>query len=195
MSESGKTEKAKTEKQDDRRLSDMVAVTVVVLTVFLAVGKVKDDNIVQAMQKAQAASVDAWAEYQSTRIKLHVDENGLTTLRLLENSGVDKALAARQVAEYEADIKKYEARSKETRAKAEALEKEYDRLNMRDDQFDGSEAFISIAVALSAVASLVDAWWLLYLAWGSGAIGILFGMAGFAEISLRVQWLVALLGT
>jgi hypothetical protein len=195
MSESGKTEKAKTEKQDDRRLSDMVAVTVVVLTVFLAVGKVKDDNIVQAMQKAQAASVDAWAEYQSTRIKLHVDENGLTTLRLLESSGVDKALAARQVAEYEADIKKYEARSKETRAKAEALEKEYDRLNMRDDQFDGSEAFISIAVALSAVASLVDAWWLLYLAWGSGAIGILFGMAGFAEISLRVQWLVALLGT
>jgi hypothetical protein len=195
MSENGKTEKAKTEKQDDRRLSDMVAVTVVVLTVFLAVGKVKDDNIVQAMQKAQAASVDAWAEYQSTRIKLHVDENGLTTLRLLENSGVDKATAAKQVAEYEADIKKYEARSKETRAKAEALEKEYDRLNMRDDQFDGSEAFISIAVALSAVASLVDAWWLLYLAWGSGGIGILFGMAGFAEISLRVQWLVALLGT
>jgi ABC-type phosphate transport system auxiliary subunit len=132
--------------------------------------------------------VDAWAEYQSTRIKLHGDENGLTTLRLLErSSGVDKALAAKQAAEYEADIKKYEARSKETRAKAEALEREYDRLNMRDDQFDVSEAFISIAIALAAVASLVDAWWLLYLAWGSGGIGILFGIAGFAEISLRVQ--------
>jgi hypothetical protein len=199
MSESGKSEhksEHKTEKKHDRRLSDIVAVTVVVLTVFLAVGKVKDDNIVQAMQKAQAASVDAWAEYQSTRIKLHSDENGLTTLRLLESNGsVDKALAAKQAAEYEADIKKYEARSKETRAKAEALEKEYDRLNMRDDQFDVSEAFISIAVALAAVASLVDAWWLLYLAWGSGGIGILFGIAGFAEISLRVQWLVALLGT
>ena len=189
------SESDKTEKEHDRRLNDIVAVTVVVLTVFLAVCKVKDDNIVQAMQKAQAASVDAWAEYQSTRIKLHGDENGLTTLRLLENSGVDKALAARQAAEYEADIKKYEARSKETRAKAEAFEKEYDRLNMRDDQFDVSEAFISIAVALSAVASLVDSWRLLYLAWGSGGIGILFGIAGFAEISLRVQWLVALLGT
>jgi len=190
------SENDKTEKPHDRRLSDVVAVTVVVLTVFLAVGKVKDDNIVQAMQKAQAASVDAWAEYQSTRIKLHSDENGLTTLRLLESNGsVDKALAAKQAAEYEADIKKYEARSKETRAKAEALEKEYDRLNMRDDQFDVSEAFISIPVALAVVASLVDAWWLLYLAWGSGGIGILFGIAGFAEISLRVQWLVALLGT
>ena len=190
MSEGGKTKRP-----HDRRLNDLVAVTVVVLTVFLAIGKVKDDNIVQAMQKAQAASVDAWAEYQSTRIKLHGDENGLTTLRLLESSGVDKTLAAKQTAEYEADIKKYEARSKETRAKAEALEREYDRLNMRDDQFDVSEAFISIAVAVAAVASLVDAWWLLYLAWGSGGIGILFGIAGFAEISLRVQWLVALLGT
>ena len=133
MSEGGKTKKP-----HDRRLNDLVAVTVVVLTVFLAIGKVKDDNIVQAMQKAQAASVDAWAEYQSTRVKLHGDENGLTTLRLLESSGVDKALAAKQAAEYEAVIKKYEARSKETRAKAEALEKEYDRLNMRDDQFDVS---------------------------------------------------------
>ena len=184
-----------TERKHDPKLNDTIAVTVVVLTVFLAICKVKDDNIVQAMQKAQAASVDAWAEYQSTRIKLHGDENGLTTLRLLESSGVDKALAAKQAAEYEADIKKYEARSKETRAKAEALEREYDRLNMRDDQFDVSEAFISIAIALAAVASLVDAWWLLYLAWGSGGIGILFGIAGFAEISLRVQWLVALLGT
>src|SRR5262245_55969701 len=144
-------------RQRDARLSDLVAVTVVVLTVFLAVSKVKDDNIVQAMQKAQSTSVDAWAEYQSTRVKLHVDENGLSTLRLLESAGtIDKALAARQAAEYQADIKKYQERSRETRAKAEALEKEYDRLNTRDDQFDVSEAFISIAIALAAVGALVD---------------------------------------
>src|SRR6478672_4886671 len=100
-----------TERKHDPRLNDYIAVTVVILTVFLAVSKVKDDNIVQAMQKAQSTSVDAWAEYQSTRVKLHVDENGLATLRLLESSNsIDKAVAAKQVAEYEADIKKYEAR-------------------------------------------------------------------------------------
>ena len=186
----------RTERKHDPRLNDTIAVTVVVLTVFLAICKVKDDNIVQAMQKAQSTSVDAWAEYQSTRVKLHVDENGLSMLRLMETAGtIDKALAAKQTVEYEADIKKYEERSKETRAKAEALEKEYDRLNSRDDQFDVSEAFISIGVALAAVAALVDAWWLVYVAWGSGAIGTIFGIAGFAGIALRAQWLVTLLGT
>jgi len=190
MSEGGKTKRP-----HDRRLNDLVAVTVVVLTVFLAIGKVKDDNIVQAMQKAQAASVDAWAEYQSTRIKLHGDENGLTTLRLLESSGVDKTLAAKQTAEYEADIKKYEGRSKETRAKAEKLEAEYDQLNFRDDQFDMSDVFLSIGVGVSAVAALVDSFPLLYFAWASGALGIFFGTAGFMGLSFRPEWLAQLLGT
>jgi hypothetical protein len=195
MSTEGKTE-GKTEDGRDRRLTDLVAVTVVILTVFLAVSKVKDDNIVQAMQKALLNSVDAWTEYQAARIKLHVDENGLSTLRLLESTGnIDKALAAKQVAEYEADIKKYQERSRETRAKAEQLEKEYERLNLRDDQFDMSDAFVSIAIALAAVAALIDAYWMLVLAWCSGGLGMLFGVAGFANISLRLEWLASLLGT
>ncbi len=133
---------------NSRQLNRLVAVTVVILSVFMAVSKVKDDNIVQAMAKAKQESVDAWAEYQAARIKLHVDENSLSTLRLMETMGTfDKALAAKQAAEYEADIKKYEARSKETRAKAEGLEAEYDRLNFRDDQFDMSDAFMAIAIA------------------------------------------------
>jgi hypothetical protein len=151
---------------DDRRLNNLVAITVVFLTVFMAVSKTKDDNINQAMQKAKAESVDAWTEYQAARVKLHVDENGLSMLRLLETGGqIDKTLAARQAAEYEADIKKYQERSKETRAKAERLEAEYEKLNYRDDQFDLSDAFLSIAIALSAVAALVDLYWLLYVAW------------------------------
>jgi hypothetical protein len=180
---------------DDKRLNKLVAATVVILTVFMAISKVKDDNIVQAMQKAKSESVDAWAEYQSTRVKLHVDENGLAALRLLESMGVDKALATKQAAEYEADIKKYQARSTETMAKAKKLEAEYDRLNFRDDQFDMSDAFLSIAIALAAVASLTDAFWLLGVAWGSGALGLMFGGAGFLGLNLRPEWLSQLLGT
>src|SRR5688572_14709905 len=184
------------EKREDKRLNDLVAVTVVLLTVFMAVTKVKDDNINQAMQKAKADSVDAWAEYQCARVKLHVDENGLHQLRLLETTGqVDKALAAKQAAEYEADIRKYEGRSKETRAKAERLEAEYERLNFRDDQFDMSDVFLSIAVAVSAVAALVDSFALLYFAWTSGVLGLGFGISGFVGWNFRPEWLAQLLGT
>src|SRR5882672_5778187 len=183
-------------RDDDKRLNNLVAVTVVLLTVFMAITKTKDDNINQAMQKAKADSVDAWAEYQFARVKLHVDENGLNQLRLLETTGqIDKPLAAKQAAEYQADIKKYEDRSKETRAKAERLEAEYERLNFRDDQFDMSDVFLSIAVAVSAVAALVDSFALLYFAWGSGALGLFFGTAGFAGLGFRPEWLAQLLGT
>jgi len=190
------TDAADSAKREDKRLNDLVAVTVVLLTVFMAITKTKDDNINQAMTKAKADAVDAWAEYQFARVKLHVDENGLNQLRLLESAGgVDKALAAKQAAEYDADIKKYEARSKETRAKAEGFEAEYNRLNFRDDQFDMSDVFLSIAVAVSAVAALVDSFALLYFAWGSGAIGLIFGIAGFAGWNFRPEWLAQLLGT
>src|SRR6185312_11490459 len=174
----------------------LVAVTVVILSVFGAITKVKDDNIVQAMQKAKSESVDAWAEYQAARIKLHVDENGLAQTRLLETAGgIDKTLSAKLIAEYESDLKKYTARSQETSAKAKALEAEYDRLNFRDDQFDFSDAFLSIAVALSAVAALANTYWLLYVAWGSGITGLIFGFAGFLGLNLRPEWLAQLLGT
>ncbi len=186
---------AKTE-GSNKRLNNLVAVTVVILSVFMAVGNIKDNNIGQAMQKAKSDSVDAWAEYQAARIKLHVDENALAQLRLLETTGTfDRALATKQAAAFEADIKKYEGRSKETRAKAERLEKEYDQLNFRDDQFDMSEAFMSIAIAVSAVAALVESFWLLSIAWGSGAFGVGFWVAGFAGFGFRPEWLAQLLGT
>ncbi len=180
---------------NSKQLNRLVAVTVVILSVFMAVSKVKDDNIVQAMAKAKQESVDAWAEYQAARIKLHVDENSLSTLRLLETMGTfDKALAAKQAAEYQADIKKYEGRSKETRAKAEGLEAEYDRLNFRDDQFDMSDAFMAIAIALAAVAALTEMYALLVISWISGATGIAFGLAGFLGWGIRPEFLAKLLG-
>ena len=182
--------------REDKKLNNLVAVTVVILTVFMAISKTKDDNINQAMQKAKADSVDAWAEYQFARVKLHVDENGLSQLRLLESTGqANKELAAKQAAEYEADIKKYEGRSKETRAKAEKLEAEYERLNFRDDQFDMSDVFLSIGVGVSAVAALVDSFALLYFAWASGALGVFLGTAGFLGLGFRPEWLAQLLGT
>ena len=55
-------ETARTARQDNeakvRRLNAAVAVTVAVIATFMGICKVKDDNIVQAMQQAQADKLD-----------------------------------------------------------------------------------------------------------------------------------------
>lgn len=52
-----------------------------------------------------------------------------------------------------------------------------------------SAAFSSIAIA---VAALVDSFWLLYVAWGSGAFGMFFGIADFLGLNFRPEWLAQL---
>ena len=46
-------------------LNPAVAITVALLATFMGICKVKDDNIVQAMQQAQADKVDHWAFFQA----------------------------------------------------------------------------------------------------------------------------------
>jgi hypothetical protein len=176
-------------------LNRLVAITVVILTVFMGVFKVKDDNVVQAMHKAKAEAVDAWSEYQAARLKLHLDENGLSALRAFASaSNIDHELLLRQTTDYEADIEKYRRRSDATRARAETAEAEYDLLNFKDDQFDLSDVFLSVGLALAAVSALVELYWLLYTAWVAGGFGLALGMSGFLALDFRPAWLALLVG-
>src|SRR5947209_8807206 len=65
------------------RLNNAVAVMVAIVAAFMAVTKVKDDNIVQAMLQAKSDAVDTWSEYQSKRIKQHLEELGRDQSQLL----------------------------------------------------------------------------------------------------------------
>src|SRR4051794_12967426 len=62
------------------RLNKAVAVTVALLATFMGICKVKDDNIVQSMQQAQANKLDHWAFYQARNIREEVAK--ATTLQL-----------------------------------------------------------------------------------------------------------------
>src|SRR5881409_2436103 len=53
-------------------LGTRVAISVAILATFLGICKVKDDNIVQAMQAAQAKSVDSWNWFQAKKIRADV---------------------------------------------------------------------------------------------------------------------------
>jgi hypothetical protein len=54
------------------RLNTLVAISVALLATFMGVCKVKDDNIVQAMQQAQADRIDHWSYYQAKNVREEV---------------------------------------------------------------------------------------------------------------------------
>ena len=177
-----------------KQLNNWVAITVVILSVFMALCKIKDDNVVQAMQQAKADAVDTWSEYQAKKIKSHLAENTLRQTNLLSTTGLIKPeqVKAEQRA-LTAELERYRTQSLAIESKARAQEKLYDTLNFHDDQFDMSDAALSIAIAVAAVAALTDKWALLLFSWGAGAFGIVFGLAGFLGWRLHPDWLVAFL--
>src|SRR5690348_3886606 len=98
----------------DKRLNRWVALTVVVLSIFMGLGQVKDGNIVQAMEQAQSNAVDRWGEYQATRTKLHIDETALAQAEFVGGPRV-----APEEARLKAEIGKYQAEAPRLRRQAE----------------------------------------------------------------------------
>lgn len=177
------------------RLNATVAVTVALLSTVMGVCKVKDDNIVQAMQQAQADRVDHYAFYQARNLREELARATATQLRL---QAAGKPAAER--ADWDAAIGKYENVATEQAAKkadlllqAEQDGRNYEALNYRDDQFDLADAAISIAIAALAVASLTQAWWLYLLALAPAGFGTFMGIAGLAGWRVHPQFLAGLL--
>ena len=164
----------------DKRLNRAVATTVVILSVTMALVNIKDGNIVQNMQQAQATQVDTWNEYQATRLKLHMEE-------------IAAANGGPAVARAEAAIAKYAKESATLKQQAIDARADYDHNNYRDDQFDLSDGLASIALATTAIAALVEFWGLLFFGWAAGALSILFAVAGFAQLPIHPDMIIGFL--
>lgn len=183
----------------DSTFHGRIAAFVAVAATFMALCNVKDGNVVQAMQQAQARSVDQWAYYQAKGSKQHLAENTAETLQaILElNPGLEAGRRARvegRIAALEATARREGAEKEKIRADAEQAGKDYDAMNVHDDQFDLAEASLSVAVALSGVAALTGRRWLFGLGCAAGAVGFLFGLAGFLGWSLHSDFMARLLG-
>lgn len=176
----------------DRTLNRLVAMTVVILSVFMAVANIKDDNLVQGMQLAKSDAIDTWSEYQATRTKAHIVETAKAQMTVIAGATPSPAARAALVS-MDAELGKYAAETPRLKAKAEANDAQYDALNVHDDQFDMCDALISIAVSLAAVAALAETRWLLFAAWGFGGFGLLMGIAGFAGWAIHPNALASFL--
>ncbi|MES2105462.1 MAG: DUF4337 domain-containing protein [Pseudomonadota bacterium] len=188
-------EEGKTADRASMRLNMLVAITVAILATFMGICKVKDDNIVQSMQQAQANKLDHWAFYQARNIREEVAKSTLVQLRL--------AAAARPAAEqqgYQQAISQYEKlaadqekKKDELKAQADQDQKDYDAANFRDDQFDLSDALIAIAISLLAVTALTHQRWLYWLALIPTGFGVLMGLAGLIGWNVHPDALIRLL--
>jgi hypothetical protein len=173
----------------ERRLNQWVGLTVLVFSVILGIAKIKDDNIVQAMQLSKMQAVDTWNQYQATKLKLHLLANTdllLSALLPSARSTPAHAQLAGQAAHYEAELP-------QLKASAEAQDAGYNKLNYRDDQFDLADAMLGIAMALAGITALTRLRWMLAVSVGFGALGTLFVLAGFNGWQLHPDWIVNLL--
>jgi hypothetical protein len=181
-------------------LNGMIALSVAMIATFIALCNVKAGNITQAMQQAQANSVDAWAYFQAKGTKLNIAESArdaLVTQREISGSSMSaeaRALIDKKIAEYDAKIRVYEREKAEIKQSAEGFQNEYERLNVRDDQFDMAEALTSVAIALLGITALTRKRRLLYVGWTFAGFGIILGIAGFARLNLHPDFLARLLG-
>jgi hypothetical protein len=179
----------------ERVLNNLVAITIALLASFMAVCKVKDDNLVQAMQQAQADRNDHWSYYQAHNIRLEIARSTLAELRLAA-----AATPASKGADYGAAIARYDSLAKDQSAKKDSVRRlaiadsaAYDRFNYRDDQFDLSDAFLALAISLLAVTALTRRRWLYWVALVPTIFGTMMGLAGLLGWRLHPSTLTRLL--
>ena len=178
-----------------KRLNAAVAITVAILATFMGICKVKDDNIVQAMQQAQADKLDHWAFYQARNIRQDVAEAALTQLELsralqspANTAGYDIAIAR-----YRATVANQAEKKEELRRQALQDQVNYDALNFRDDQFDLSDALLAMSIALLAVTALTQLWALYWVALVPTLLGIVMGTAGLLGLAIHPNAIIQLL--
>jgi len=189
MSDIAETIQEPIEESRKSRINSKVALFVAITATFMALCNVKDGNIVQAMSQAQAHAIDAWSYFQAKSTKQSIAENTLEMLKL-QNPAASTDL----IKKYEDQVAKYEKEKAEIKKQAENFSKEYDDINLFDDQFDMTDAFLTIAIAMFGITSLTQKKWLLWFAAAISCIGIILGLAAFLKISLHSDLVSKILG-
>ncbi|MGC4047017.1 MAG: DUF4337 domain-containing protein [Armatimonas sp.] len=184
------------EKHPSSGFDSAIALLVAIAATFMAVCNIKDGNIVQAMAQAQSRSVSKWSQYQSKSTKQNLAESTVASLEVVAITAPATARPEiqKRLAFEKGEVTRYEKEKGEIKDEAEGLEKEYDRLNIHDDQFDMAEASLSVALALFGVSALTRKRGLFIFAMVLAAIGVSLGLSGFLGWAFHPDWLAKLLG-
>jgi uncharacterized protein DUF4337 len=160
---------------------------------FMALCNVKDGNIGQAMTEAQSKSVDTWSYFQAKSTKQSLAEATVEQLKamLLIAPPESRPAIEKSIADYTARVKRYETEKNAIQADAKKYQETYESLNLHDDQFDMSDAALSVSIALFGITALTRKRWLLGVAILFMLYGVFFGVAGFAGWSIHPDALMS----
>jgi hypothetical protein len=154
-----------------QKLNSAVAIAVAILATFMGICKVKDDNIVQAMQQAQAAKIDDWSFYQARNVRQDIAQSAAAQLAAAH-------AADSVVARFQALAREQAGKKDSLRVAAQHDQTAYDSLNYRDAQFDLSDTLVALAISMLALTSLTHKRWLYWIAMVPTGLGVLMGLAG-----------------
>src|SRR5260370_17496819 len=140
-------------KKSSITLNTLVAISVALLATFMGICKVKDDNIVQAMQQAQADKIDDYSWYQARNIREEVARATVAQLTALAITAPPQAqpVYQEQIKAFQAIAQEQEDKKRIQQADAERADKTYNELNFHDNQFDLSDPMLPLAIALLAM--------------------------------------------
>ncbi len=173
----------------DNLINSRVALFVAITATFMALCNVKDGNVVQAMSQAQAHYINAWSYFEAKSTKQAIVINNLELLSIQNTAGKDSLLK-----KYQQEIARYEKEKATIKAEAEGFQKEYDDINLFDDQFDMTDALLTIAIAMFGITALTQKKWLLYFSASVALIGFILGLAAFLKINLHSDFVSKILG-
>ena len=189
MSDFSETIQEQIEQSNKNKINSRVALFVAITATFMALCNVKDGNVVQAMSMAQAHAIDSWSYFQAKSTKQAMAENSLEMLTAQKTAGDDSLIR-----KYTEQVARYEKEKTAIKSQAEGFQKEYDDINLFDDQFDMTDALLTIAIAMFGITSLTQKKWLLYFSATVSLVGIILGLAAFLKVSLHSDFVSKILG-
>ena len=149
-------------------IGQRVGIMAAVLAVLLAVVTIASHRTHTEAIISRSAANDAWAHYQSTRVKFHSLELGedlISALAPIKGEG--------KLAEYRKSKEKYDEQGKEIQGEAREKESETKAAEARALRYDIGEGLLEIALVLSSLYFIAHK--MLF-----PAVGIAAGIAGLA---------------
>lgn len=157
-----------------------VGVMAAVLAVALAVVSIESHRTHTAAIIHKSAANDAWAHYQSTRVKYHNLELGQ---HLTEALGGNTAVAQKLLSDYPGQLKKYADQGASIQAEAQHDDEMAEADESRGLRFDIGEGLIEIAVVLTSLYFISKKMMFPVIGLVAGIAGIVIALLGLVRLT------------